>query len=114
VLEDLDRRHEGMLLDLRLTSERGRLEPSDLDDVCPDWREREAFCSGPGEMLDALIEHWESNGDPDRLHFERFQPKIGGEGAEGEGGAVSAFLTAKRPSNAMAARRFWRLACRPA
>ncbi len=95
VLEDLDSRHEGMRLDLRLTSERGRLSPSDLDEVCPDWRERETFCSGPGEMLDALIEHWESNGDPDRLHFERFQPKIGGGAGEGEGGEVS-FLDSEK------------------
>ncbi len=57
--------------------------------LCPDWREREAFCSGPGDMLDALIEHWESNGDRDRLHFERFQPKIGGDANAGEGGTVS-------------------------
>jgi ferredoxin-NADP reductase len=89
ILEDLDRRHERMRLDLRLTSERGRMSPSDLDDLCPDWREREAFCSGPGELLDALIEHWENNGDPDRLHFERFQPKIAGDAGAGEGGEVS-------------------------
>jgi len=89
VLEDLDGRHEQMRLDLRLTSEHGRMSPSDLDELCPDWREREAFCSGPGELLDALIEHWEDNGDPDRLHFERFQPKISGDGGEGEGGEVS-------------------------
>lgn len=88
VLEDLDRRHERMRLDLRLTTERGRLTPSGLDEVCPDWRERESFCSGPGDMLDALIEHWEHNADPDRLHFERFQPKIGGDAAAGEGGTV--------------------------
>lgn len=88
VLEDLDSRHDRMRLDLRLTSERGRLSPGDLDEVCPDWREREAFCSGPGEMLDALIEHWGANGDPGRLHFERFQPKIGGDAAAGEGGDV--------------------------
>ena len=25
-------------------------------------------------MLDALREHWERDGDPDRLHLERFQP----------------------------------------
>ena len=87
-LEDLDKRHDGMRLDLRLTSERGRLSPSDLDEACPDWREREAFCSGPGEMLDALIEHWKDNGDCDRLHMERFQPKIGGDAAAGEGGKV--------------------------
>lgn len=78
VLEDISGRHERMRLDVRLTGDRGRLEPSDLDDECPDWREREAFCSGPEEMLDALIEHWEADGDPDRLHYERFQRKIGG------------------------------------
>ncbi len=88
VLEDLAHRHEGMRLDLRLTSDRGRLEPSDLDDDCPDWRERESFCSGPEEMLDGLIEHWKANGDPDRLHFERFQPKIGGDANAGEGGVI--------------------------
>jgi ferredoxin-NADP reductase len=89
VLEDLAERHEDMRLDLRLTSDRGRMSPSDLDELCPDWRAREAFCSGPSELLDALIEHWEDNGDPDRLHFERFQPKIGGDGGEGEGGEVT-------------------------
>ncbi|HET9877091.1 MAG TPA: ferredoxin reductase [Mycobacterium sp.] len=89
VLEDLDRRHERMRLDLRLTSERGRLSPGDLDEVCPDWRERESFCSGPGDLLDALLEHWENNGNPDLLHFERFQPKIGGNAGAGEGGEVT-------------------------
>ena len=89
VLEDLDRRHEHMRLDLRLTAQRGRMSPRDLDELCPDWREREAFCSGPSELLDALIEHWEDNGDPDRLHYERFQPKIGGNAGEGEGGAIT-------------------------
>jgi ferredoxin-NADP reductase len=89
VLEELESRHEQMRLDVRLTGDRGRLKPEDLDEECPDWREREAFCSGPEEMLDALIEHWEKNGDPDRLHFERFQPKIGGDAGDGEGGEVS-------------------------
>ncbi|MCV6973781.1 ferredoxin reductase [Mycobacterium bourgelatii] len=88
VLEDLADRYERVRLDVRLTGERGRLEPGHLDEECPDWREREAFCSGPEEMLDALIEHWENNGDPDSLHFERFQPKIGGDAGDGEGGEV--------------------------
>ena len=88
VLEDISERHEHMRLDVRLTGDRGRLEPSDLDEECPDWREREAFCSGPEEMLDAIVEHWGNNGDPDRLHFERFQPKIGGGAGDGEGGEV--------------------------
>jgi ferredoxin-NADP reductase len=88
-LEDLDGRHEHVQLDLRLTSQRGRMSPADLDELCPDWRERETFASGPGELLDGLIEHWENNADPDRLHFERFQPKIGGDSGDGEGGKVS-------------------------
>ncbi|EJZ07523.1 ferredoxin reductase, partial [Mycolicibacterium vaccae] len=87
-LEDLDRRHDGLRLDLRLTSDRGRMSANDLDEVCPDWREREAFCSGPSELLDAMIEYWEDNGDSDLLHFERFQPKIGGNAGAGEGGEI--------------------------
>ena len=49
----------------------------DLDELCPDWRERETFLSGPRELLDAIEEHWERAGDPERLHMERFQPVIG-------------------------------------
>src|SRR3954466_622067 len=37
-LQDLDRRHDGLRLDVRLTSERGRFTPDDLAEVCPDWR----------------------------------------------------------------------------
>ncbi|MGP4057134.1 ferredoxin reductase [Mycobacterium sp. 4D054] len=88
-LEDLQRRHDTMRLDLRLTSERGRMSPADLDELCPDWRDREAFCSGPGALLDGLIDHWEQHGDPDRLHYERFQPKISGNAGDGEGGEVT-------------------------
>jgi len=95
VLEDLAERYEDLRLDLRLTSDRGRMSPSDLDELCPDWRDREAFCSGPSELLDGLIEYWEDNGDRDRLHFERFQPKIGGDGGEGEGGEVT-FLDSEK------------------
>ncbi|WP_445170433.1 ferredoxin reductase [Mycolicibacterium sp. Dal123E01] len=89
VLEDLERRHEHLRLDVRLTSERGRLSPDELDHLCPDWRDRDAFCSGPGELLDGLIEFWQHNGDPERLHYERFQPKIGGSPGTGKGGKVT-------------------------
>jgi ferredoxin-NADP reductase len=88
-LRDLDRRQGGYRLRLRNTSEDGRLAPEDLDELCPDWREREAFVCGPAEMLDAMAQHWERHGDPARLHMERFQPVIGGDGAAaGEGGAI--------------------------
>ncbi|GAB0104876.1 ferredoxin reductase [Nocardia sp. JMUB6875] len=88
LLRDLDRRHSGLRLDIRLTGERGRLTPGELDTLCPDWREREAFCSGPPAMLDALTEHWNTHGNPDKLHMERFQPIIGGAEGGGQGGLV--------------------------
>jgi stearoyl-CoA 9-desaturase NADPH oxidoreductase len=81
-------RWDGFVLHERHTASDGRLQPSDLDDLCPDWRERHTFLSGPAGMLDALTEHWEAHGDPELLHLERFQPVIGGEGGEGEGGTI--------------------------
>jgi ferredoxin-NADP reductase len=82
-------RHRGYRAHLQLTGEHGRLAPGDLDRLCPDWREREAFLSGPGTMLDAMTAHWRRHGDRNRLHMERFQPVIGGNGAGGAGGAIS-------------------------
>jgi ferredoxin-NADP reductase len=87
-LRDLDARCDGYRPHLRITSEAERLTPHELDQLCPDWRERHAFVSGPGEMLDALTRHWEEHGDPARLEMERFQPVIGGSAVEGEGGTV--------------------------
>lgn len=88
LLGKLDEAHEGYELRLRITSEQGRIEPADLDRLCPDWRERHAFVSGPAAMLDALTERWQREGNPDLLHSERFQPVIGGEPGEGDGGLV--------------------------
>jgi ferredoxin-NADP reductase len=87
-LRALAERHDGFRLHEQHTGEHGRMGPADLGDLCPDWGEREAFASGPGDMLDALAEHWERHGDPERLHMERFQPVIGGAGGAGEGGTV--------------------------
>jgi stearoyl-CoA 9-desaturase NADPH oxidoreductase len=87
--EELADRHSGYRLHVQRTGEFGRLGPEDLDRLCPDWRGREAFLSGPGEMLDAMHAHWKQQGDAGRLHMERFQPVIGGDGAGGEGGTIS-------------------------
>jgi ferredoxin-NADP reductase len=87
-LRDLASRRPGFRLQLRITGEQGRLGPSDLERICPDWRERQAFASGPGEMLDDLSRHWEAEGDPERLAMERFQPVIGGSAVAGEGGTL--------------------------
>ena len=88
-LREIAKRRDGFRLHEQHTGKDGRLTPSDLDDICPDWRDREAFLSGPGEMLDALTAHWEEHADCDRMHLERFQPIIGGDGGEGEGGTVT-------------------------
>ena len=65
----------------------GMLELADLDDLCPDWRERETYACGPSPMLDAITEHFEAADLEDRLHLERFSLELGGEG--GEGGTIT-------------------------
>ncbi len=87
-LAEIDRAHEGFDLQLRFTGEEGRITPEGLDELCPDWRSRHAFLSGPAEMLDAMSGHWGREGDPQLLSMERFQPVIGGDAGEGSGGNV--------------------------
>jgi len=89
LLQEIDSSHEGYRLHLRITGRQGRLAPADLEELCPDWRERHAFLSGPAGMLEAMSDRWDREGDSELLHMERFQPLIGGEPGEGEGGAVS-------------------------
>ena len=71
----------------------GMLELADLDDLCPDWRERETYACGPGPMLDAITEHFEAAGLEDQLHLERFSLELGGDG--GEGGTITFRNTGK-------------------
>ncbi|HWB68708.1 MAG TPA: ferredoxin reductase [Solirubrobacterales bacterium] len=87
-LRELECSHPGFALRLRLTGLEGRVSPTDLETLCPDWRERRAFVSGPAGMLDALDEHWRAEGDPELLAMERFQPVAGAVPSEGAGGTV--------------------------
>ena len=87
-LRELARKHEGFKLHEQHTKDKGRMTPADLDRLCPDWRERDAYISGPAEMLDAMEEHWQANADRERLCMERFQPKLDGAGEPGEGGRI--------------------------
>jgi ferredoxin-NADP reductase len=87
-LREIEATHKGFNLHLRITGEQGRVTPADLDDLCPDWRQRHAFASGPAAMLDALTEHWQLQGDPDLLSMERFQPLVGDYAGEGAGGTI--------------------------
>jgi ferredoxin-NADP reductase len=70
----------------RHTDRDGKLAPSDLDDLVPDWRERQTWGCGPTAMLDDLEAHWSGAGVADRLHVERFRPTVV---ATGEGGTVT-------------------------
>ena len=88
-LRGLAERYDHFHLHEQLTRENGRMGPQDLDRLCPDWREREAYISGPNDMLDAFTEHFDEHADCERLHMERFQPKLGlGANGEGEGGTI--------------------------
>jgi ferredoxin-NADP reductase len=86
-IEALAERHEGLSFHQQHTDTDGTLEMADLDQVCPDWRERETWACGPSGMLDALEEHFEAAGLEDSLHIERFSLELGGDG--GEGGTVT-------------------------
>ena len=88
LLDEIDRAHHGYDLHLQITGEQGRIAAADLDRLCPDWRDRHAFLSGPAEMIEAMSGRWEQEGNSELLCMERFQPVIGGDGGEGEGGAV--------------------------
>lgn len=82
------RRMSGLRLYERHTAADGRLKPSELPEICPDWAEREAWACGPGAMLDDLAEHWRAAGVEDRLRVERFQTVLA-SAHSGEGGRVT-------------------------
>ncbi|MEU9867756.1 ferredoxin reductase [Actinomadura sp. NPDC048021] len=81
------RRMPGLRLHERHTTPDGRLKPSDIPGVCPDWAEREAWACGPGGMLDDLAAHWRAAGVGERLRVERFRTVLDADG--GEGGRVT-------------------------
>jgi ferredoxin-NADP reductase len=88
-LRELHARHRGYRLHLRLTGEQGRVTPDQLDELCEDWREREAFVCGPTGLLEGMEQHWREAGDPGRLHVEHFQPGTAvGDGERGRGGEI--------------------------
>lgn len=86
-LDELEKDH-GVRVIRRITSDDGRMKPSDLDEIAPDWRERESFVSGPGDLLSDMREYFKTHDLSDRFHYESFQPTIGGEDHEGKGGTI--------------------------
>jgi ferredoxin-NADP reductase len=87
-LRELHQKHDSLRVVERFTDSEGIFElETDLDKVCPDWRERGTWACGPTPMLDACEEFWEQAGLEDELHLERFSVDLGD--AEAEGGTIT-------------------------
>ncbi|MFY0406624.1 ferredoxin reductase [Solicola sp. PLA-1-18] len=85
--------HDGLRLHERHTDRDGFFELPELDDLVPDWRERDTWACGPAAMLDDIVEHWDAADVGDRLHVERFSLSMAGD--EAAGGTVTFGSTGK-------------------
>lgn len=79
--------HAGYRLHLRTTRTQGRLDLSRLDEIVPDWRERQTWACGPEGMLNDAEKVWEQAGIADELHLERFA--VTKAAPHGAGGTVT-------------------------
>jgi ferredoxin-NADP reductase len=70
----------------RHTETDGLLDAAALAELVPDLAERSTWACGPVGLLEALEEHWATQGIADRLYTERFRPRVL---VTGEGGTVS-------------------------
>jgi ferredoxin-NADP reductase len=59
-----------------------------LDEYCPDWRERDVWACGPQTLLDSLVVHFKANGREKHLHLERFRAQVAKLDGEIGGGKV--------------------------
>jgi len=82
-LSTLGQRYDGYRLRLRTTRTQGRLDLSRLDEVVPDWRERQTWACGPEAMLEAAERTWTAAGLTEQLHLERFAVTRAGHGSGG-------------------------------
>ncbi|MFI5777769.1 ferredoxin reductase [Nocardia sp. NPDC051570] len=85
-LRALHDRHPSFISHPHLTGEQGKFDLATLDELYPDWRERQTWACGPLAMLDDIEKHWTAANLGDRLHVERFEVE---RSAVGEGGTVT-------------------------
>ncbi|GFM19534.1 MULTISPECIES: ferredoxin reductase [Mycobacteriaceae] len=85
-LAELAHAHEDYRLTVRATRTEGRVDLARLDEVVPDWRERQTWACGPEAMLESADRTWKAAGIPERLHLERFAAVR--TAAHGSGGTV--------------------------
>ncbi|MCD2196630.1 ferredoxin reductase [Actinomycetospora endophytica] len=78
--------HEGNPRPGRATGSSPR---TSLDDLVPDWRERETWACGPAAMLDDAEKLWADAGLTDALHLERFAASFSADAASSQGGTIT-------------------------
>ncbi|TWH09218.1 ferredoxin-NADP reductase [Rhodococcus rhodochrous J45] len=86
-LEHFDATHDRFRVHVRHTREKGKFALSELDEVCPDWRERQTWACGPQQMLDDITAHWTAEGIEDQVHLERFA--VSRADTSGSGGTIT-------------------------
>jgi ferredoxin-NADP reductase len=84
-LRSLAQGHPNLRLVENFDDIQGIFDIARLADVCPDWRERQAWVCGPPPMLKAAEKHWARAGLESRLHIERFSVVLS---TSAEGGRV--------------------------
>jgi ferredoxin-NADP reductase len=62
--------------------------PAQLNERCPDWRDREVWACGPPGLLAAIESHWNANGLGERVHLERFRAPLAELPGDTAGGTV--------------------------
>ena len=96
-LDELQARHPGYRLRLRLSGRQGRVTADQLDELCPDWPRRETFLCGPAGLLEVVSERYDRENLREHLHMEHFQPDTRvGDGERGGGGRRFASARADR------------------
>jgi ferredoxin-NADP reductase len=63
--------------------------PEQLEELCPDWQQREIWICGPQSLLDSVEECVAAAGRTRHLHVERFRAQLAPLGAEAIGGTVT-------------------------
>jgi len=72
-----------------------------LEELCPDWEEREVWACGPQSLLAAVEDHFVSAGRGRSVHIERFRAALADVPADAAGGGVT-FVTPGTPVGAEA------------
>ena len=79
-------RHGGLQLIENFDDQHGILDVDRLAEVCPDWKDREAWVCGPAPMLAAAEDRWGNAHLTKQLHIERFSAVLT---TSAEGGRVT-------------------------